>query len=205
MKNLIITKCMNSIEKSHKYNDIELSKIKYGLEGTYMTISKLIFISIIAALLGIFKEMIIFVFLYNLLRIPSFGLHATKSWICLLSTTILFIGVPILSLNIVIPTQIKIVIGIIGIILMFKNSPADTKKKPIINKKRREVYKFISTMETIIFCFIAVCIKNQFISNSLIFSIILQNCLISPTVYKIFKLPYNNYITFLKEHPDFIQ
>ena len=88
---------------------------------------------------------------------------------------------------------------------MFKNSPADTKKRPIVNKKRRKVYKILSTVLTTIFFIIAILTKNNFISNCLIFSIIMQNCMISPTVYKIFKLPYNNYITFLKEHPDFIQ
>lgn len=88
---------------------------------------------------------------------------------------------------------------------MFKNAPADTKKKPIVSKKRRKVYKIISTILTIIFALLAVLIKDNFISNCLIFSIIMQNLMISPTVYKIFKLPYNNYITFLKEHPEYVQ
>ena len=29
--------------------------------------------------------------------------------------------------------------------------------------------------------------------------------MISPTIYKIFKLPYNNYINFLKAHPEFAE
>ena len=53
-------------------------------------------------------------------------------------------------------------------------------------------------------CKIALISKNNFISNCLIFALILENILISPITYKLFKLPYNNYITFLKEHPDFI-
>ena len=77
------------------------------------------------------------------------------------------------------------------------------KKRPIVNKKRRQIYKTASTILTIIFSFIAILINNNFISNCLIFSIVMQNCMISPIVYKIFKLPYNNYITFLKEHPEY--
>lgn len=205
MKKKIISSCMKKIENKNKYTNTELLEIKYGLEGIYLMISKFIIVGIISAILGIFKEMVIYVCLYNLLRIPSFGLHATKSWICLLAMIVLFIGIPIVSLHLTIPIIIKIVIGIVGIIFMFKNSPADTKKKPIINKKRRQVYKFISTIETIIFCILALLIKNNFISNCLIFSIIMQNCMISPTVYRIFNLPYNNYIKFLDEHPDFAQ
>ena len=205
MKQFIINKCINSIKKKKKYDEVEISKIKYGLEGIYLTITKILVIAIVAAILGILKEMIIYMCIFNILRTTSFGLHATKSWICLLSSTILFIGIPFLSIYVYIPLLFKIIIGIFGIIFMFKNSPADTKKRPIVNKKRRKVYKILSTVLTTIFFIFFILTKNNFISNCLIFSIIMQNCMISPTVYKIFKLPYNNYITFLKEHPDFIQ
>jgi len=86
---------------------------------------------------------------------------------------------------------------------MFKNSPADTKKRPIVNKKRRRVYKVLSVILAIIFTICSITIKYNFISNCLIFGLVMQNFMISPTVYKIFKLPYNNYLTFLKEHPEY--
>ena len=88
---------------------------------------------------------------------------------------------------------------------MFKNAPADTKKRPIVNKKRRLVFKIISTILAIIFSISAIIIKNKFLSNCLIFALVLENAMISPIVYKIFKLPYNNYITYLKEHPEFVK
>ena len=205
MKKFIINKCIKYIKKKTNYNEIKLMEIKYGLEGIYLMVSKITLIFLISVILGIGKEMIIYLLIYNILRIPSFGLHATKSWICLISSTILFIGIPYLCIFLKIPVVIKEIIGIIGILFMFKNAPADTKKRPIVNKKRREIYKFVSTILTIIFVFLTIIIKNNFISNCLLFAIIMQNCMISPTVYKIFKLPYNNYIFFLQEHPDFIQ
>lgn len=205
MKKFIINKCMNYIKKNTNYNKTKLEEIEYGLVSIYLTISKMIIISIIALLLGVFKEMIIFSIIYNILRMPSFGLHATKSWICLLSSTILFIGIPYLCMFLSIPMIIKIIIGILGILFMFKNAPADTHKKPIVNKKRRKFYKYISTLLAVVFCILSVTIADNFISNCLTFSIIMQNCMISPLTYKMFKLPYNNYITFLKERPDFAQ
>ena len=205
MKKIIINRCINYIEKNTNYDETKLKEIKYGLEGIYLTISKLIVIFTLSIVLGIFKEIILYLLIYNILRMPSFGLHATKSWICLLSSTILFVGIPYLCIYLNISIYIKIIIGILGICLMFKNSPADTKKKPIVNKKRRKIYKYISTLLAIIFCCLSIIIKNNFISNCFIFSLIMQNCMISPITYKIFKLPYNNYITFLKDHPDFIQ
>lgn len=203
MKNFIIKKCINYIEKNTDYNKTKLKEIEYGLVGIYLTVEKMLLVIILAFILGIFKEVAIYILIYNFLRLPSFGLHATKSWICMLSTTILFIGIPYLCIFLSIPIITKIIIGILGICFMYKNAPADTKKRPIINKKRREIYKFISVLFTIIFTFIAIFIKDNFISNCLIFSIIMQNLMISPIVYRIFKLPYNNYIAFLKEHPEY--
>lgn len=205
MKNLIISSSIRYIQKYNNFSDTKIKEIKYGLESIYLSISKIIVVFILAYLLGMFKEVLIYLIIYNIIRTPSFGLHATKSWICLLSSSLLFIGIPYICLYINISIIVKIIVSIIGIILMFKNSPADTYKRPIVNKKRRERYKFISVILTIIYAFICVLIKNNFISNCFLFSMVMQNFMISPIVYKIFKLPYNNYINFLKEHPDFIQ
>lgn len=203
MKNIIIKNCMNYIKKYNNYDDIKLKEIEYGLVGIYLTISKLLVVLILAIILGIFKEVIIFILLFNLMRMPAFGLHATKSWICLVSSTIIFIGIPIACIYLNINIYLKIFMCIIGIILMLKNAPADTHKRPIINKRRRKIYKVLSTILAIIFSIISIFIDNNFISNCLLFSIILENLLISPLVYKLFKLPYNNYLTYLKEHPEF--
>lgn len=205
MKNLIINGSIKYIQKYNDFSDTKIKEIKYGLESIYLSISKVIVISIIALLLGIIKEMLIFLIIYNIIRMPSFGLHATKSWICLVSSTLLFIGIPYLSLYANINIVIKMVLLTIGIILMFKNSPADTKKRPIVSKKRRERYKFISVVFTIVYAFLSILLENNFLSNCFLFSIIMQNFIISPITYRFFNLPYNNYITFLKEHPDFLQ
>lgn len=205
MKKVIITKCMDYIKKNTEYDDIKLKEIEYGIVGIYLTITKLIIIFILAILLEIFKEVIIFLFIFNILRATAFGLHATKSWICLLSSMLIFIGIPIISMNIYIDVYIKIVINVICCIFILKNAPADTKKRPIVRKKRRLIYKILSLITALIFSILSITINNQFISNCLLFSLILQNLLISPLVYKLFKLPYNNYITYLKEHPNFTQ
>ncbi len=204
MKKIIIGKCMNLIKKYHDYDNTKLAEIEYGLTAIYLTVSKLIVITLIAIILGILKEMLIFLIIYNIIRMPSFGIHATKSWICLVVSTILFIGLPIFNLLVIIPVQVKITIGLIFTILMFKNSPADTKKKPIVHPKRRLTYKIISTVLAILYVLLSIIITNNFISNCFIMGLVLQNAMISPLTYKIFKQPYNNYKTFLKLHPDFL-
>lgn len=200
MKKFVIENCMKIISQNKNYDKTKLAEIKYGLEGLYLTLSKLIIITTIAIILGIIKEYIIFLLIYNIIRIPSFGLHATKSWICLVSSTIIFIGIPLL-INIITLNKItKIIIGIILTIGIMTFSPADTKKRPIVNKKRRKIYKILSTTISIIYMVLSIKINNKYISNCFTFSILLQNILISPITYKIFKLPYNNYKTYVKTH-----
>lgn len=203
MKKIIMNNLMNYIKENTNYTNTELMEIEYGLTGIYLTVSKIIIISIIAYLLGMFKEMIIFMVLFNIIRTTAFGLHATKSWICLLSSTIIFIGIPIICKYLFLHDYIKIIIGLISIAFIFKNAPADTKKRPIVNKNRRLILRLTSTFISIVFIISSLIINDNYISNCLIFACILENFLISPIVYRIFKLPYNNYLEFLKSHPDF--
>lgn len=200
MKKIVLDKCMNIIKKNMQYDDTKLEEIRYGLEGIYLTITKIIIISIICIILGIFKEFLIFIAIYSIMRAPSFGIHASKTWICLVTSSIIFIGSPLLSIYTSLNTTTKIIIGIISIIGICIFSPADTIKRPIINKTRRKIYKILSTLIAIMYIVFSIKIKNNFISNCFIYSTIIQNILISPLTYKMFKMPYNNYKEYIKNY-----
>lgn len=200
MQKLVVNHWMNLITKYNSFDQVKLAEIKYGLTGLYLTLSKTIIIFIISIILNIVKETFILLLFFNLIRLTSFGIHAKKSWICLITSITLFIGVPLLIVNIKINYILKLIIGIINIIFIYLNSPADTKKRPIINKKRRTIYKYISTLTAIIYTILSFVIKDNYIVNSLIFSLIIQNILISPITYKIFNEPYNNYIEYLNKN-----
>lgn len=191
----------HSLQLIKKYNpeidQTKLEEIEYGLLGLYLTITKIIVILILACILNILFEVIIFMVIFNIIRTCSFGLHATKSWICLLTSTIIFILMPFICKHIILPDNVKWIISIVTIFFIYKNSPADTYKRPIVNTKRRKVYKLISTIIAINFAILSICINSDFYSNCFIFAPIVQCFLISPTVYKIFHLPYDNYKTYL--------
>lgn len=198
MKKKFLDGCMNLIKQNNQYDDIKLAEIKYGLEGLYLTITKLVVIFALAIIFKIVKEVTIFLLIYNVVRMPSFGLHATKSWICLLSSGLIFILTPLICNYLYIPIWFKAIIGIILILLFYKNAPADTKKRPIVSPKRRAVYKFLSVLTVIIFIYLGIFINNQFIANCFVIAPIVQSFMISPLIYKIFNLPYDNYKEYLK-------
>ncbi len=199
MKEKTLTACINIIKQNKNYNEEKLAEIRYGLEGLYLTVTKLIVIATLSILLNIFIEFIIFAVIYNIIRMPSFGLHATKSWICLISSSIIFIGVPYICTLIELNNFIISIIGIFTLLLIYKNSPADTEKRPIINPKRRMIYKTISVSIAILFITLSFIITNTFIVNCLLFSLIVQCFMISPVIYKIFKLKYNNYKNYINQ------
>ncbi len=194
MRKVIINKCMNLIKNnSPELDQVKLDEVEYGLISIYILITKLIVIFILASVIGIFKEVLIFSVIYSIIRTPSFGIHASKSWICLIVSSILFLGIPYICLTTNMSLELKFLLGSIGTIFIFKNSPADTHKRPIVNPTRRKVYKGISTLIAISFTLIAIFINNEFVSNCLILALITQCVVISPLTYKLFKMPYNNY------------
>ena len=199
MRSAILNKTMNFVN-DNSYSEEELEKIRYGLECIYIFITKGIVIFTIAYFLGILKYTLFFMIPYGLIRSFACGLHATKSWICMVSSIIIFILIPYLCKILIIDRLIRLFFMIISTILLFIYAPADTKKRPIINKKKRLKLKWISTIISLIFIVISLFIKKNFVLNSIMFSLILEVLMILPITYKIFKLPYNNYINYLKLH-----
>ena len=194
MKDKLINNSLNKIRlKYPEYTNTKLEEIKYGIESLYLTITKMIILIILALIFNRKKEFIIFLLLYNGIRIFAFGLHAKKSSWCLISSIIFFIVLPIILKFIIIN---KFVISILGSILLinyYKYSLADTRKRPIVNVKIRLKYKYLSCIIVIIYLFIALIINNIYISNLLFSAVLLEGLLINPYIYKLFGFTYDNY------------
>lgn len=199
MKNFVINKIVKYIKKRKNCSNENEEIIKYGIGNLYLLLTKAVVLTIIAVLINIFVPYIVFIITFNIIRNVSFGLHTTKSWQCWTCSSVIFIGIPYLTSTITINNYIKIAITIICTIFISVNSPADTIKRPIISAKRRKIYKYMSITISIIYSLLGICIKNQLLANSFIFSILLQTIIISPITYKIFGLSYNNYKNYRKE------
>ena len=197
MANFVIGKCMNLIKLNKpELSQTDLEIIQYGLHGLYLSLTKIVVLVIVSCLLGQLKEYLILAILFGILRTNAFGMHAKKSWMCWVTTIPAFIMLPYIAQHLIIPNIIKLILGFILILHIYKFSPADTHKKPIIDKNLRKKHKLLATLTAIIYVISSILIKEQMICNSLIFSLFLANILISPITYKIFNLPYNNYLKY---------
>ena len=197
MKKLIINKCMELVTTYNKdLSQRDIDKIKYGLEGLYLTITKLIFIIIVSIILGIWKETLLLIIIFNGIRLTAFGVHAKRSIDCLISSTLFFILFPIICIKLTIPLIVKIILFIPLTVLIGIFAPADTEKRPLINKKKRKIYKTLSIIISIIYMTIAIVIKDNTLSNCFIFAIVIQIIIMLPITYKLFGVSYNNYKTY---------
>lgn len=196
IKNFIINNSISLVNKTNKYNNTELEEIKYGLESIYLAMTKVVVILFISACIGLFKEAVLFLLIFNLVRATAFGLHASKSIWCWISSSISFLLIPFICKNVIFPTIFYIVASIITVIIFLLYAPADTVKRPLINKKKRKMYKILSVITALIFISLIFIVDNFLIKNMLIFALILESILILPITYKIFKLPYRNYLNY---------
>ena len=194
MKKKFLNYSVNIIASNYDFDDIRLEEISYGLETLYLTVTKLVVIFGLAYLLGILKEVVLLLLCYNLIRSTAYGLHASKSIYCLISSITLFIGGVYLSKYIAtIPLVIKIVLCTISIILLLKYAPADTVKRPLINAKKRRILKIKSCIKGIIYLILIIYFKDNIVSGYLLCGLVEAILMIHPFVYKIFSLPYDNY------------
>ena len=90
----------------------------------------------------------------------------------------------------------KIIISIVCFIGYLVFAPADTHKRPLVNKKHRIKLKISTLIVSAIYIFIIFVNENLLINNMIILSMIIELFFINPIIYNIFDLPYNNYKTY---------
>ena len=199
MKKKFIQTSINILKNSGKYSSDDIEIIIYGLEGIYLTITKMIIIFLISFVLGITKEVFLLLITYNIIRSQAFGIHASKSIYCLISSLIFFVGGAMICKYIMLPLWLMIVIAILCDICLLLYAPADTHKHPIINLKKRKKFKFLSFTFGLIYTFLIIYYYGQDITNYLLFGMLEAVLMILPVTYSTFKMPYDNYKTYYND------
>lgn len=193
MKQLFLENSMNFICKYQSISDYDKKKVKYGLEGLYLTITKMVLLTILALLLNMFKEFILVVVFFNVIRYTGFGFHAEKSYQCLLFSTFNFIAIPFLLLYIQLSNFFVYTICAICIFHYLLFAPADTKKRPLSNKRKRIIRKIITVMIGFIYTLMIILLNNTYWTSIILSAMIIQAIIISPLIYRLFNQPYNNH------------
>ena len=193
MREQFANRTFNFITKYNSKTEFDEIKIKYGLEVLYTTITKTLCILLITLFLNIFKETVTLMLFYSVLRLFSHGIHAKKNLYCWIISIISYIIFPLLIKFFVIKKTTIIYFGIISIMCFVFWAPADTPKKPLVNKKKRLYDKVVTIILSFVLITIVVLSSNNLINNSIFFALIICIISINPLTYKLIGISYNNY------------
>lgn len=175
-------------------NEERAEVINYGLQNIIGEIPKIILLFVISWILGVLKEVVFMFIVLSPYRGASGGFHLKTHMGCLIGTTIFYCGVAFLSKNVVLSESIKYLLiaggWIFGMIMIKLYAPADTENVPILSKKERKKKQIMSYLTFTIGMLASIFIKNNVISNILIFGNLLQTINITKLAYKITKNKY---------------
>lgn len=182
MKDKVVNCIFSKIKNNNtKYDDIKLEEIRYGLYGLYTLITKTTLIILISIILQMFKSFIIFLIFYSLLRSVGYGCHAKTNLECWIISIILLLGIPYFFMNITLNILTKSIIWYICFINYLIFCPADTEKRPMINKLRKLKFKLAILSISIIYLFVI--LKFNFYSNLILGAMVLEALLTNPIGY----------------------
>lgn len=202
--NYLLKKIRN---KMPEVDDERAEVINYGLQILIGEIPKFFIIILISYVLGVLELTLLTLLLIIPYRTVAGGTHLKTHIGCLICTTLFYTGTAFLSKSIIIPFNIKIistlVIWIFSIFMIKLYAPADTEDVPILRKKERKIKKILSYIIATINLSLVLIIKNEIISNILLFGTLIETIFITRIIYKLTnnKYGYEEYCknTIIKE------
>lgn len=191
MKEVFLKHSLQLITANREWDEESLEKIRYGLEGIYLTIVKLVILLALAIILNIERLFLINLVFFNILRFFAFGVHARNSTQCLITSTVMFIIFPILSTSIDFPLPVQIIIASICVLLFLLYAPADTHKRPQKNRKKRQTRKAFAVTIAIVYVLLIIMLKD--LNQIILCSLMTETIGILPITYHILGVPYKNH------------
>ena len=176
--------------KMPEIDDERAEIINYGLQLIIGEIPKIFIIIGIAFLLGIGKLALISFLVILPYKTFSGGFHLHTHIGCIVGTSLFYYGNVLISKYVVwgndIIKYIAIAaIWIFGIIMITLYAPADTENVPILRKKDRLQKRILSYITFTLTLIISIFVKDNTISNMMIFGMLIQTFTITRLAYKL--------------------
>ena len=192
----MIEKICNNITKKiqNKMPDVDDERaevINYGLQLVMGEIPKTFILLAIAYVCGVLKLSLLALLFIMPYKTFSGGVHLKTHLGCIVGTSLFYVGNALLSKYIVMQPIIKYLLitftWFFSMIMIKLYAPADTEAVPILRKKDRKRKKILSYITMSLTLVIAIIVKNNIISNLLIFGVLIQTISITRLIYKLTK------------------
>lgn len=170
-------------------DDERAEVINYGIHLIVGEIPKFFIIMGVALCLGILDLTILAYFLVLPFRGASGGFHLKTHIGCIVGSIMFFCGIGLLGKYLILGTTAKYIVAFViwafGMIMVKLYAPADTENVPIISKKERKKKRILSYITLTLSIIIALFIKNEVISNIIIYGMLFQSVSITRLAYSL--------------------
>lgn len=194
----------NKIRQENSEIDDERAEIiNYGIHLIVGEIPKFFIIMVASYLLGVLDLTILAYFLILPYRTFSGGFHLKTHIGCIIGSLMFFCGIGLLGKYLVLETTIKYIITfciwIFGMVMVKLYAPADTENVPIISKKERSKKRILSYITLTTSILLSIIIRNEVISNIIIYGMLFQSVSITRLAYMLTKNKYGYEIYSISE------
>lgn len=193
MKDVVVNNLLSIITNHKKCSKKDIVIYKYGLEGLYNLITKMIVVLILTLLLNTAKEFGLILLFYALLRTFGFGIHAESSLMCWATTLTIYVFGSLLVKEIILVKEFVLIIWTFAFISFLLWAPADTPKRPLIRKNQRIKQKIKVCIISLLYLLLIIFINNNTVINAISYALLIEMICVNPITYKLTKTRFNNY------------
>ena len=163
--------------------DLQLIKIKFGLECLFSEASKTIIYLLIFSFFSYSLEFITILVCFAVTRSFAGGYHEETYWRCFTTTLIIFAVCLYIGISFDMARLVKIILLLVSVLLAYIYAPVDHPNKPIISIDRRKRLKHLSVIIIIILGLISFILPDKY-SNLAIITILAEALSLIPGYLK---------------------
>lgn len=166
------------------------ASFRYGLEVLYIFLRNTTLDLLLAALLGVLPEAILFMAVYALIRSYSFGIHLDTATGCFCLSATFFLGGSLLAANIAIPWYGVLISFAVLAPLYLRYAPGGSKQRPIGQKEKPKLKLLSFLLLTLVHvCALILPLKIHWgpLRGLLVFACAAQCINILPITYRILR------------------
>lgn len=181
------------LNKNLNKEGLDLMKMRLGIQIIVLNLAKFMVIFFTAAQFNLLKETVFMSLVFGSVRRSSFGIHATNSIICTITSLTIYLLGSYISYNIEINNYFVFTIFLLINLLLYKYAPADTEKHPLLGKKLRSKLKRRAVITGVFLMILTLIIPIQPVKIMIIIAVSSQVVSLLPITYKILNRGYKNY------------
>lgn len=162
-----------------------IDKMQYYIAGFIINLPKLALLFLAAYKLHIFKNVLLLILIYGVLRHFSKGIHAKTSVGCFIMSMANYLGIAYVSTVLRIPDLTYSMVFVICLCIYALYAPSGTEKNPV-GPMQYKWYKVISFLIVLLYFIISYYV-NYVLRNMLLLAVVSQAVCIVPITYTLSK------------------